>query len=140
MTKVQKYKNKLTYIEALNVQAKFQIEYDKCVDHFGMRNWLYYLLKVTFYEPYIRMNIIMYDESEIKEWRDKFSNKFIKLGQGPLVSQNTLLFNKLVQYAQFFKVHIKSLPPPPKFETTFNDIIKKEGKKKKRMPVKMEVM
>ena len=131
MTKAQKYKNKLTYIEALNVQAKFQIEYDKCEDHSGMRSWLYYLVKVTFYEPYVRMNIIMYDESEIKEWRDKFSNKLIKLGQGPLVIYNTWLLNKLVEYAQFFKVHIKSLPPPPKFETTYNDIIEKKGKKKK---------
>ena len=59
MRKKDKYKNMLMYIEAFNVRVKFNLEAKKCFNNIHVRDWLYFLVKAIFYEPYIEMNIII---------------------------------------------------------------------------------
>lgn len=102
----------LIYIEAFNVRAKFNLEAKKCFNNIHVRDWLYFLVKTTFYEPYIEMNIIIYSEAEIEKWKLFFIEVLKEHGSQKMYEKNALTIEKLKGYAKFLKKHIQSLPPP----------------------------
>lgn len=111
-TKAVRYENQLAYIEAINLQVKFRVEFQKCTSNGDLKNWLYFSLKALYHEPYVRRDIIVFKASQIRWWKSKFEEK-LKTGvhANKMSAENAGLFAKLVDHAKFLEENIHLLPP-----------------------------
>ena len=110
--KAAKFEAQLAYIEAINLRVKFNVQFQKCSSNIDLKNWLYFALKALYHEPYVGLNIIVFNASQLLWWKGKFEEKLkIEGTENKLSAENARLFDMLIEHAKFLEENIHLLPP-----------------------------